>query len=67
MRVVSDVTCYYILSSVGWLDGDHFVVLIHTHTPTHTDNGLKQKTVHSSMAYYVHLLLYNAVKHMLTC
>jgi hypothetical protein len=27
-------------------------------------NALKQKTVHSSMAYYVHVLLYNAVKQM---
>jgi hypothetical protein len=27
------------------------------------NNALKQKTVHSSMAYYVHVLLYNAAKH----
>jgi hypothetical protein len=29
------------------------------------NNALKQKTVHSSMAYYVHVLLYNAAKQCL--
>jgi hypothetical protein len=28
------------------------------------NNALKQKTLHSSMAYYVHVLLYNAGKQM---
>jgi hypothetical protein len=31
------------------------------------NNALKQKTVHSSMAYYVHVLLYKAAKQMFTC
>jgi hypothetical protein len=28
------------------------------------NSAVKQKTVHSSMAYYVHALLYNATKHV---
>jgi hypothetical protein len=28
------------------------------------NNALKEKTVHSSMPYYVHVLLYNAAKHL---
>jgi NADH:ubiquinone oxidoreductase subunit 3 (subunit A) len=31
------------------------------------NNASKQKTAHSSMAFYVHVLLYNAAKHMFTC
>jgi NADH:ubiquinone oxidoreductase subunit 3 (subunit A) len=31
------------------------------------NNALEQKTVHSSMTYYVHVLLYNAAKQMFTC
>jgi hypothetical protein len=31
------------------------------------NNALEQKTVHSSMAYYVHVLLYNAAKQMFMC
>jgi predicted nuclease of restriction endonuclease-like (RecB) superfamily len=30
------------------------------------NNALKQKTVKSFMDYYVHALLYNAAKHILT-
>jgi hypothetical protein len=28
------------------------------------NNALKQKTVHSSMAFYVHVILYNATNQM---
>jgi hypothetical protein len=31
------------------------------------NNALKQKADHSSMAYYVHVLLYNAAKQMFAC
>jgi hypothetical protein len=31
------------------------------------DNALKQNTLHSSVAYYVHVPLYNAAKQMFTC